>query len=225
MRYDNVFPAVFVSRPNRFVAVVLVEGANTRCHVKNTGRLGELLLPGAQVLIQKAANPNRSTAYDLIAVWKGNNLVNIDSAAPNRVFAEWAQAGGLPGLRHLKAEVAFGSSRLDFYFETEKTRGYVEVKGVTLEQDGTALFPDAPTPRGVRHLQELAQAAQQGYRALGVFVIQMKGPLRFAPNAATHPAFGLALRQAAASGVEIVALDCRVTPKGIWADSILPVDL
>ena len=224
MHYPNVSPAVFLARPNRFVAEVLLDSVPTTVHVKNTGRCRELLVPGAAVWLTKSGNPNRKTAYDLIAVQKGDRLINLDAQAPNQVFFEWASAGHfLPDLTLLKPEQKHGDSRFDFYWETAARRGFVEVKGVTLEQDGRCRFPDAPTERGTRHLHELIRAVEEGYRATAFFVIQMENALDFAPNDDTDPAFGQALRQAARAGVEIAAYSCRVTPGSIEMDRPVPV--
>lgn len=215
MHYPHVCRARFVARPNRFVArVALPDGTEQVVHVKNTGRCRELLVPGAPVYLAESGNPLRKTRYDLIAVEKGPLLVNLDSQAPNRVFAEWAQAGGFrPGLTLLRPETRWGNSRFDFYWEdADGAKGFVEVKGVTLEEGGHARFPDAPTQRGVKHLEELLRCRCQGYEAAVCFVVQMSGMADFAPNDATHPAFGEALRRAAAGGVAILARECAVTP-------------
>jgi len=182
--------------------------------VKNTGRCRELLVPGAEVFLGKSGNPNRKTAYDLIAVRKGKLLINMDAQAPNKVFAEFA-GNYVPGVISVKPEYTYGQSRLDFCLETEKGLHLVEVKGVTLEENGHARFPDAPTERGVKHLRELIRAVEEGHRASAVFVIQMEQVLDFAPNDVTHPAFGAALRDAAAAGVEVAAFNCRVTPDSL----------
>lgn len=213
MKYDNIRPARFVSRPNRFVADVTIDGRPERVHVKNTGRCRELLVSGARVWLTRSANPARKTAYDLIAVEKGERLVNMDAQAPNKVFAEWAETGGfVPGLTLLKAEQTHGDSRFDFYWEAGDRKGFVEVKGVTLERDGAVYFPDAPTERGVKHLRGLTACLEEGYEAAVCFVIQMGEVAFFAPNDETHPAFGQTLREAAAAGVRVLALDCKVTP-------------
>ncbi len=225
MRYAQVLPARFLARPNRFIAQVELDGRVDTVHVKNTGRCRELLVPGAQVYLEAATNPARKTPYDLIAVQKGDTLINMDAQAPNRVFGEWAAAGGIPGLTLLRPETTWGSSRFDFYWESATEKGFVEVKGVTLEVDGGAFFPDAPTERGVKHLHELKAARQQGYRAAVCFVIQMKGVGFFSPNDATHPAFGQALREAAAAGVEVWAYDCAVTPDSLVMDAPVPLRL
>lgn len=225
MRYAQVCPARFLARPNRFIAQVELEGRMETVHVKNTGRCKELLVPGATVYLERAQNPARKTPYDLIAVQKGERLINMDSQAPNRVFGEWARAGGLPGLTLLRPETVWGSSRFDFYWESARERGFVEVKGVTLELGGGAFFPDAPTERGVKHLHELAAARRQGYRSAVCFVIQMK-PIDFlSPNDQTHPEFGQALREAAAAGVEVWAYDCAVTPDSLSLGQPVPVRL
>lgn len=179
---------------------VEVDGEEAVCHVKNTGRCRELLVPGARIYLEECRKPGRKTAFDLIAVEKGDRLINMDAQAPNRVFGEWARAGTfLPGLTLLRPETTFGGSRFDFYWEAPGRRGFVEVKGVTLEEDGVVRFPDAPTLRGVKHLEELVRARQAGYEAAVCFVVQMEGVLRFEPNDRTHPAFGQALRAAAAA--------------------------
>lgn len=225
MRYAQVLPARFLARPNRFIAQVELAGRVETVHVKNTGRCKELLVPGATVYLERAQNPARKTPYDLIAVQKGERLINMDSQAPNKVFGEWAGAGGLPGVTLLRPETVWGSSRFDFYWESAVEKGFVEVKGVTLEIDGGAYFPDAPTQRGVKHLLELKAARQQGYRAAVCFVIQMK-PIDFlSPNDQTHPEFGQALREAAQAGVEIWAYDCAVTPDSLRLDKAVPVRL
>ena len=226
MVYANILPAVFVSRPNRFIAQVLLGGQLTVCHVKNTGRCRELLVPGARVFVQQAANPNRKTAYDLIAVYKGNRLINMDAAAPNQVFAEWAAAGRFwPQVSCFRAEAAHGDSRFDFYMEGGGRKAFVEVKGVTLEQDGVALFPDAPTERGVKHIKGLQACVAEGFSAYVVFIIQMSPVAYFTPNQATHPGFGQALRAAAAAGVQVLALDCVVTETGLSVRGRVPVRL
>lgn len=214
MQYHSVKKGIFHTRPNRFIAHVEVDGAMEVVHVKNTGRCRELLVPGAVVYLEEGRNPARKTKYDLIAVEKGDLLVNMDAQAPNKVFQEWAEEGGfLPGLTLLRPETTWGSSRFDFYWEAGTRRGFVEVKGVTLEDDGHARFPDAPTERGVKHLEELIRCQAEGYEAAVCFVIQMAGMKDFAPNDITHPAFGAALRKAAQAGVRVLAQECRVTPE------------
>ena len=227
MQYDHIVRGTFRARPNRFIALVEIDGREEVCHVKNTGRCRELLVPGATVYLDHSDNPKRKTAYDLVAVEKGARLINMDAQAPNRVFAEWAAGGGfLPHLCSIRPEVTFGASRFDFRLETEEGKViWVEVKGVTLEEGGEARFPDAPTERGVKHLRELQRAAAEGYGAAVFFVIQMKGVSHFRPNDATHPAFGQALREAAAVGVRVCAYDCLVTPDTLTIGQPVPVVL
>lgn len=226
MQYQNVVPARFLARPNRFIARVELHGREETVHVKNTGRCRELLLPGRTVYLEKSGNPGRKTAYDLIGVDKDGLLINMDSQAPNKVFAEWAEAGHFrEGLTLLRPESVWGNSRFDFYWEHGEEKGFVEVKGCTLEEDGLAMFPDAPTQRGVKHLLELAAARRAGYHCTVCIVIQMKGCRAFCPNERTHPAFGQALREAHDAGVEILAMDCRVTPDTLTIDAPVPVSL
>ena len=224
MRYHAVSQGRFLDRPNRFIAHVELGGETVVCHVKNTGRCRELLVPGAAVYVERAANPGRKTLYDLIAVEKQGLLINMDAQAPNKVFGEWAAGGGfLPGLTGIRPESTWEDSRFDFLLEGGQGPCFVEVKGCTLEEDGLALFPDAPTERGVKHLRGLQRAAAQGWRAAVFFVIQMKGVTHFRPNDATHPAFGAALREAASHGVEVYARDCLVTPESLVLDAPVPV--
>lgn len=222
--YNHVKEGIFLRRPNRFIAHVLVDGAEEICHVKNTGRCRELLVPGARVTLSQSDNPQRKTKYDLVAVWKGNTYINMDSQAPNRAAGEalWRL---IPGVKQVKAEVAHGESRLDFCVITEKETWFVEVKGVTLEESGHALFPDAPTERGIKHLHTLAKCVAEGYKAAVLFVIQMKGVHAFSPHDKRHPAFGEALRNAAQQGVEIWAYDCLVMEKGMMLDAPVPIRL
>ena len=212
MTYHHIHQGVFLHRPNRFVAEIELSGKIAKAHVKNTGRLRELLVPGATVYVNQSHNPLRTTQYDLITVVKGNQLVNIDSLAPNRVFGEYLQSGGfMPDITLIKPEAKYKQSRFDFYVETANSKAFIEVKGVTLELDGAAQFPDAPTERGVKHLNELAQCITDGYEAYVVFIIQMQGVTYFTPNNLTHPAFGAALKKAVAAGVQATAFDCNVT--------------
>ena len=212
MRYSAVKQGRFLSRPNRFIAHVDMDGKTEICHVKNTGRCRELLIPGARVWCAKAENPNRKTAYDLIAVEKEPYLVNMDSQAPNQAVGEWLRNGGLGNAQVVLPEQRFHDSRFDFYLERDGKPMFLEVKGVTLEENGVCRFPDAPTQRGARHLRELTLAREQGYDAAVLFVIQM-APVRYlTPNDGTDPAFGKALREAAAKGVAVLAVDCVVTP-------------
>lgn len=211
MHYPNMVPGTFLSRPNRFIAHVEIGGEAEVVHVKNTGRCRELLPRGAQVWCQKSGNPNRKTKYDLITVRKGDRLINMDSQAPNIAAGEWLKAGGLGSIENLKAESRHGDSRFDFSFTLDGRRCFLEVKGVTLEDDGVCAFPDAPTERGAKHLRGLTQAAKDGYGAYVLFVIQMSDVKYLHPNDATDPDFGTALREAAANGVQILAMDCAVT--------------
>ena len=210
MRYTNIKKAVFLDRPNRFIANILLDGKPLVCHVKNTGRCRELLIRGTVVYLAKGSNPQRKTAWDLVGVKKGARLINMDSQAPNAVVAE-AIPRLFPDATYVKAERVFGDSRFDFYIETATRRIFMEVKGVTLEEDGVVRFPDAPTERGVKHLRELTRCMEEGYEAWVLFVIQMENVKYFASNDETHPAFGEALRLAAEKGVRVLAYDCRVS--------------
>ena len=224
MRYDSVISGRFLERPNRFIAHVETENGVQTVHVKNTGRCRELLITGAEVYLAKGSNPNRKTAYDLIAVKKNGLLVNMDAQAPNQVFAEWVLGGGfLPDVKALRREYTYGESRLDFCLETERGLHLVEVKGVTLEEQGEARFPDAPTERGVKHIRELQRAVENGLDATLFFVVQMENMHSVSPNDVTHPAFGTALREAAAAGVHVCAWDCAVTPDSLSIRQQLPV--
>lgn len=224
MRYEKMEPAVFLERPNRFVAYVERAGRREICHVKNTGRCRELLVPGAELYVQRSDNPARKTALDLIAVKKGSQWVNMDSQAPNKAAAEWLRQGGL-GCRKItiRPEYKYGDSRFDFFLEADGRKAFMEVKGVTLEEDGIARFPDAPTERGVKHIRELIRCLDAGYEAYVFFVIQMKGVRAFEPNDRTHPAFGEALREAAKKGVQILAYDCVVRPDEMSIDQRIEV--
>lgn len=213
MRYENMVPGVFLERPNRFVARVEIEGNVETVHVKNTGRCRELLPPGARVWCQRAENPARKTAFDLISVQKGARIINMDAQAPNCAAMEWLRAGGLGQLENLRAETVHGSSRFDFSFTRAGKPCFLEVKGVTLEENGVCAFPDAPTERGTKHLRELRKAAQEGWGAYVLFVIQMAEVRCLIPNAKTDPAFAEALRAAEQGGVTILAMDCTVTPE------------
>lgn len=231
MRYQNIHKAVFLSRPNRFIAKVLLDGQEVTVHVKNTGRCKELLIPGCTVYLEQSDNPARKTAYDLVTVEKplaggGTKLINMDAQAPNRLFQEWAEAGHFrPGLTLLRPETTFENSRFDFYWEAAEKKGFVEVKGCTLEEDGWTYFPDAPTERGVKHLRELVRAREQGYEAAVCFVIQMADVNGFSPNDRTHPAFGEALRDAHAAGVEVLAYECAVSPTEVYITTAAPIVL
>ena len=226
MIYSNIFLAKFLSRPNRFIAHIEIDGRPEIAHVKNTGRCKELLTDNATIFVQKSDNPNRKTKYDLIGVLKGERIINMDSQIPNKVFGEWAPGSGFFGnLTAIKAEKTYGSSRFDYYLETEKDKIFVEVKGVTLEKDGVVLFPDAPTERGVKHINELCQCVTDGYRAYIFFIIQMDNVKYFTPNRETHPEFADALKKAAANGVGVYALSCKVTENSIVADKFVEVRL
>lgn len=226
MRYGTVIPGRFLDRPNRFVAHVETEAGLQTVHVKNTGRCRELLVPGTRVYLERGTNPGRKTLYDLIAVEKGRRLINMDAQAPNKVFAEWAAGGGFsPEVTAVQPEYVYGASRLDFRLETVRGPHLVEVKGVTLEEGGRARFPDAPTERGVKHIHELRRAAEAGLGATLFFVVQMEHILSVSPNDETHPAFGAALRAAAAAGVRVLAYDCTVTPERIDMGRPVPVML
>lgn len=229
MVYKEVCEARFLSRPNRFVALVDREGCPERVHVKNTGRCAELLVPGARVWLSRAENPARRTPYDLIAVEKqrpaGPLLINMDSAAPNAVAGEWLRSGGLGRLDQVRAEYRLGDSRFDFFARRGEEKLLIEVKGCTLEEGGLARFPDAPTLRGLKHVRELTRLAGQGWKCFVLIVIQMKEIRLFAPNWATHPEFGLALAEARRAGVEILAMDCISTADSLRIDRPVPVDL
>ena len=210
MKYPNITRGAFIDRPNRFTAHVDINGSVHTVHVKNTGRCGELLLPGAEVFLTAPGTPGRKTVYDLVAVTNQNGLVvNIDSQAPNAVAKEWLSRRGYD---RIVPEYRFGDSRLDFYMEKGTQRCLMEVKGCTLEREGVGYFPDAPTLRGARHLSELANAVKQGYTAYLAFVIQMEGVYEVRPNTDTDPAFALALENAERAGVRVEFLPCRVTP-------------
>jgi len=226
MEYSNMAEGIFLSRPNRFIAHCAIDGAEYVCHVKNTGRCRELLVPGARVLLQKAANPLRKTPYDLISVQKDGQLINIDSQAPNTVFGEWLRNGGLGFVpQEVKPEHTYRNSRFDFYFEHEGKKAFAEVKGVTLKAGSTALFPDAPTERGAKHMAELRDCVLNGYEAYAVFIIQMKGVDRLSPNVQTDPDFARALAQAQQAGVKLLALDCIVTENSLTVDRPVEVVL
>ncbi len=224
MRYENVKLGRFLCRPNRFVAHVRLDGETVVCHVKNTGRCRELFVPDSEVVLAPGKTPGRKTLYDVIAVYKGDKLINIDSQAPNQVFREWAQGGGfLPEARLIRPEYLYGQSRLDFYVETKEKRCLVEIKGVTLEEDGHTRFPDAPTQRGVKHLRELTAAVLHGYECYVFFVIQMRGARCFSPNGSTDPAFAQALKIAADAGVHVRAYDCRIAEDSLAMGEPVPV--
>jgi len=232
MNYEHVIFAKFISRPNRFIAYADIQGKVVTCHVKNTGRCKELLLPGCDIILEHhpdAALTGRKTEYSLIQVYKqtthGKELINMDSQAPNQAAYQWLNSGGLSGITDLRREVTYGDSRLDLSFHQNGIPALMEVKGVTLEADGIASFPDAPTLRGIKHLTELEHAASDGYQAYALFVIAMKGIHCFKPNITIHPGFGQALTHAAAHGVQILAYDCIVKPDSLQIDKPVTVSL
>ena len=225
MHYPNMVPGIFLSRPNRFIAHVEIDGQTEIVHVKNTGRCRELLPVGAQVWCQKSDNPARKTKYDLITVRKGSRLINMDSQAPNQAAKEWLQEGGLGEIQNLRPETRHGDSRFDFSFVKDGKTCFLEVKGVTLETDGVCAFPDAPTERGAKHLRGLTEAAREGCGAYVLFVIQMADVQYLHPNDTTDPEFGKALREAAAAGVEVLAVDCEVTVGEMKIRQFVPVVL
>lgn len=225
MKYPNMVPGIFLSRPNRFIAHVEIDGQEEIVHVKNTGRCRELLSPGAEVWCQKSDNPARKTKYDLITVRKGSRLINMDSQAPNIAAKEWLLSGGLGPVEDLRPESTHGDSRFDFSFTLEGRKCFLEVKGVTLEMEGVCAFPDAPTQRGTKHLRGLTQAAKEGFGAYVLFVIQMSDVSYLHPNDATDPGFAASLREDAANGVQILAMDCRVTIDQMHIQNPVPVRL
>ncbi len=226
MKYKHIREGIFLNRPNRFIAEVELNGKTVITHVKNTGRCKELLVPGCTVFLEENFDPKRKTKYDLISVYKGDHLINMDSQAPNKVFAEWIKSGQfLDGITYVKPESTYKTSRFDFYLECSSRKIYVETKGVTLEKDGIASFPDAPTLRGVKHLTELIDAIENGYEAYAVFIIQMDYCTYFTPNDITHLEFGNILREAKKRGVHIIALSCTVTPNELTIVKEIPVNL
>lgn len=226
MRYKRIHKGIFINRPNRFIAHIEIDGKNEVCHVKNTGRCKELLIPGTVVYVEESDNISRKTKYDLIAVEKDKMLVNMDSQVVNQVVKDWLFAGGLyPKPRLIQPEYRYRDSRIDFYIEDDMRKALIEVKGVTLEEDGIAAFPDAPTLRGVKHIKHLVQAINDGFEAYILFVIQFKPVKYFVPNDKTHPEFGMALREAKEAGVNILAYDCLVTPDSIKIDDTVDIQL
>lgn len=226
MRYKETEKAVFLKRPNRFIAEVEIQGKRETVHVKNTGRCKELLIPGTEVILEKSGNPNRKTKYDLICVNKQGRLINMDSQIPNKAAEEWIRKGGLfPEEVSIRPEKKYGNSRFDLYVESPVRRAFVEVKGVTLEEDNVVRFPDAPTVRGIKHVEELIHCMEEGYEAYLLLVIQMKGVKKFMPNWDTQPEFGQALIKAEKAGVKILARDCLVTEDTIEIQEEVPVDL
>ncbi len=224
MEYEHIVYGKFISRPNRFIAMVEVDGEVVRCHVKNTGRCKELLIPGAKVILHKPPKGKRATEYDLISVYKGDMLINMDSQAPNKIAKEYIEAS-VRELINLKSEVTYGDSRFDFLMNTHDENTFIEVKGVTLENNGIAMFPDAPTARGVKHIKGLINAVKNGYKAKILFVIQMQGIKHMTPNWQTHPELGEALKKAYAEGVEICAIDCKVSEGKVEYGEKVPVVL
>lgn len=223
MKYKNITAGQFISRPNRFIAKVNIDGIQHTVHVKNTGRCKELLVPGCTVFLEKSDNPARKTLYDLVAVIKEDRVINMDSQAPNAVFEQWVKQQ-LPAA-FVKRETTYKDSRFDCYIETETDRIFVEVKGVTLEENGYVRFPDAPTERGIKHIKGLIDAVQNGYRAAVFFVIQMENVISFSPNYDTQPRFGQVLKEAEKAGVKILAYSCKVTPDSLEIDRPVPVIL
>lgn len=225
MIYENMQPGIFRDRPNRFIAHVELDGKLETVHVKNTGRCRELLVPGAKVWCQRSENPARKTKFDLICVEKGPYLINMDSQAPNKAVQEWLLGGGMGQIQDLRPETVHGDSRFDFAFQKDGKQCYLEVKGVTLEDGGICAFPDAPTERGAKHLRGLQRAVTEGCVCYALFVIQMRPVLYLHPNDATDPAFGKALREAAAGGVHVLAVDCQVTPNSMTVGQTVEVRL
>lgn len=226
MRYDDIWEGRFESRPNRFIAYVNIGGKSEKVHVKNTGRCKELLVKDAKVYLNKSPNPDRSTAYDLVAVQKGNRIINMDSQAPNKAVEEWLRDGGLfPDVVSVKPETKYHNSRFDFYVETPKDKVFIEVKGVTLEQEDVVLFPDAPSERAVKHVKELMEAVEEGYRACIILAIQMENVKYFTPNRMTQPEFADVLMEARQAGVKVLAYDCKVTPDSMEIQNPVPVRL
>ena len=226
MKYNNILKAVFIKRPNRFIAHIELEGREEICHVKNTGRLGELLLPGAVVYVSHNDNPKRKTKYSLIAVEKNGILYNIDSQAPNQLALEWVKSGKfMDGILLVKPEKTYKKSRFDLYMETKEKKIFMEVKGVTLNQDGIGMFPDAPTERGRKHVLELCDALEDGYEAYILFVVKFKPVHGFQPNAERQPYFSESLSYAKEKGVRIMAVCCEVKPDELYIDYEIPVML
>lgn len=224
MIYQNIFPATFISRPNRFIAEIKVNGKREIAHVKNTGRCKELLVPNAEIFVQEFDTPARKTKFDLISVYKGDRLINMDSQVPNKAFAEYVNVGKfLQNITVFKGEITYQKSRFDFYLERGEEKIFVEVKGVTLENDGICFFPDAPTLRGVKHITELIDATQNGYKTYIVFVVQMDNVKHFTPNYATHNEFGMMLHKSQLAGVNLIALTSIITPNSIEISSEIPI--
>ena len=231
MEYRNIIEGIFLRRPNRFIAHVEIDGREEVVHVKNTGRCKELLVPGCRVYLAPAKNPERKTKYDLVSVEKVREdgslvTINMDSQIVNDVAGEWLPVSGLFSPRAIiRREVTYGKSRFDFYVEDGERKAFLEVKGCTLEQGGVAMFPDAPTIRGVKHIDELISCIENGFDAYILFVIAMKGVTCFCPNDQTHKAFGDALRRAQAAGVKILAMDCSVDAKTVTVHAPMEICL
>ena len=223
MKYKKIVTGEFIARPNRFIAHVNIDDKMHICHVKNTGRCKELLVPGAVVFLEESDNPARKTKYDLIAVYKGDTLINMDSQAPNKVFYEWAKEYFNPDF--IKPEFTYKNSRFDCYMEIGDEKIFVEVKGVTLENDGVVSFPDAPTERGIKHLLELCDAVKNGYTCYVFFIVQMSGAQYFEPNYERHKEFADALKFAKDSGVNIMCLDCNVTPDTLTINDFINIKI
>lgn len=224
MKYENIVKGEFLDRPNRFIANCKIDGKTEVCHVKNTGRCKELLIKGTTVYLQKSNNPNRKTKYDLISVQKGERLINMDSQIVNYVVLEYLPQM-FSGIVNVKPECKYGNSRFDVYVETKTDKIFVEVKGVTLENDGVVRFPDAPTERGVKHLKELQKAVTEGYKAFVMFVVQMDDVQYFEPNRETHPEFADTLKEVSKNGVNILAFQCDVIPESITIKNQIPVKI
>ncbi len=226
MIYKNIKKATFLSRPNRFIAICDIDGTEEVCHVKNTGRCRELLISGTTVYLEKSKNLDRKTKYDLIAVEKGDMMINMDSSAPNTVFGEFLKSGiPFPNITFIRHETKYKNSRFDFYIEHGDKKAFIEVKGVTLEEDGVLLFPDAPTERGVKHIYELCEAKSAGYDAYIVFIIQMDKAKYFTPNIKTQPNFAHALVFAKERGVNILAYNCNVASNSLSIKDEIAVKL
>jgi len=224
--YPNISEGIFIRRPNRFIAEVEINNRVEICHVKNTGRCKELLVTGARVYVNQSDNNKRSTKYDLISVWKGSRLINMDSQAPNLVFMEFLrQDSFVEGITLIKPEAKFGGSRFDFYVEAGIRKIFIEVKGVTLEENNVAMFPDAPTERGVKHLNELANCVTEGYEACVVFVVQMQDVDYFIPNHKTYPEFGGTLAAVMTAGVGVMAFDCIITESTMEINGSIPIKI
>ena len=226
MKYNSIIKGEFIKRLNRFVALCRIDGEDVYCHVKNTGRCKEILVEGAECFLEVSSNPQRKYRYSLVTVKKGERLINIDSQAPNKAVGEFLKEGKLfSDISFIQPEKTYGNSRFDFYFEHGGKKAFLEVKGVTLEKDGAVFFPDAPTERGTKHLNELCDCVEQGYEAYAFFVVQMKNVKAFSPNDSTDFAFGKALRAAADKGVKIICYDCSVTENEMLIEAAVPVIL